>query len=1042
MYTTNVIDPISQYFSNVEFSFLQKVATQTFFIRGKIHEGNRRWNEADYQFQINLNRLKNKIDGDISYILAENDINKLEVIDQYLKKSKDLLVSDWLKGGKQAAASSAALSQLFLTAQEGAFHIEDLKYRISSLKKQVRKDVEKTFKRLITQTIIVSLAIILLSIVISVRISMMITKPIQELKTVTTEMSKGNFDIKANNRSEDEIGDLANSFNTMVKEVRRYRADLMNSKTYIENIVNSMAEALIVIRPDGLIETVNYSLCTILNYRREDLIHSPFQALFLDSDDQVKKIYIEQAIQGGPIVHKNAVLITKTRENIDVSISGTVMRDELGEVVSLVYVAHDMREINKLMENEKEHSEELKQAKLNLENMNASLEKRVLERTKELIVAKEKAEAANKAKSEFLATMSHEIRTPLNGVIGMTGLLLDTELDEEQVDYLQTINSSGESLMMVINDVLDFSKIEAGKMEIETISFDMKRIVEDIVKLFTFKVGEKQIELDSFIPQELHPKHEGDPGRLRQVLTNLFSNAIKFTSRGYVKLHLSIVEDNRQTQMVRFEVRDTGIGLEEDKLKKLFQVFTQADMSTTRNYGGTGLGLAISKRLTELMGGRIGVNSEYGVGSVFWIELAFKKVKPIVEHTERMDFSQKKFLIVGKDENLTRVFTKYIKTMGGFVKSLKNPKDALDKIREYKKENVFFDIMIIEQYISGMDGFELVEKLKVETEPRETHMIMLSEGGLRGDAAKAKCLGLSAYLTKPLDQSMLLETVQRVFTNDKAQSELITRFHLESKDRCIKVLLVDDSAINLKVSGLVLKKLGHDFDVAANGQEAVDKFQSNHYDLILMDMHMPVMNGIDATKKIRSLETGNRRVPIIALTASMEPEDYKMYDDAGMDNYMAKPIQMQPFLSMTNQYAEMKKLNRSQKSTAQHKILIVDDNAVNLKMICKIVEKAGFDFDKATNGKEAVENWKKGRYDLILMDLQMPIMDGFEATKIIRNQEKDDNLDVVPIFAVTANITQNDRSLAKEAGVDQFIEKPINKTMIVERINSLFENGV
>jgi PAS domain S-box-containing protein len=632
-----------------------------------------------------------------------------------------------------------------------------------------------------------------------------------------------------------------------------------------------------------------------------DHFHSQHAAVALGDEREIMRT-------GEALVGKEEEVIWPDGHSTWVLVNKAPLRDRKGQIIGTMGISHDIT-AKKLAEIElAQKATELAQKAVELERSNVALEQLA-----------HVAKAASQAKGDFLANMSHEIRTPLNGIIGMTDLALDTVLTREQRDYMETVKLSADALLNVVNDILDFSKIEAGKVELEAIHFDVYECIEGAVKTLALKADEKGLELLCEVSPEVPEIVVGDPGRLRQVLINLLGNAVKFTLEGEVglRLHAERTEapETDEGELYHFTVTDTGVGIPPEKLGAIFESFSQADTSTTREFGGTGLGLTISKRLVAMMGGQLWVESEVGVGSKFHFtaRLGAAKTQRVAVAGEgdlaRPEFRGVRVLIVDDNRTNRRILEGLVRRWGMHCTAAADGEAALAELQLAREAGEPYALILTDMHMPKMDGFGLVQEINQRPGLSTATIMMLTSGGQSGDAAKCQAMGISAYLLKPVRHSELRQAIERVLRGEElpGAGALITRDLLteaSQERKGLRILLAEDNAVNRKLAMRLLEKRGHSVAVATNGREALEQMEASSFDLVLMDVQMPEMDGLEATRRLRAGERGSdKRQAVVAMTALVMKGDRERCIAAGMDGYMSKPIRPQELDEILEKYA-------------------------------------------------------------------------------------------------------------------------------------------
>ena len=705
--------------------------------------------------------------------------------------------------------------------------------------------------------------------------------------------------------------------------------------------------SIVITDTQGTIEYVNPKFMQLTGYLFEEAVG--MNPRILKSGKTSPEVYqcLWDTITSGKEWHGEILNRKKNGELYWEQASICPITDTNGKTTHFLAVKEDITERKRAENLLRRQANELEEANTSLLESKARAEEQaelLKVQAQELNTARETAEEASRLKSEFVANMSHEIRTPMNGIIGMTSLLLDTELTSEQREFTDIVRRSGDALLTVINDVLDFSKIEAGKLSIETIDFDLISVVEGVVELLTPRAQEKGLEIGCLLDRDVLRTMRGDPGRVRQVLTNLVGNAIKFTEKGEVTVGALIEEETEHGITVRFTVSDTGIGISDDVKKRLFQSFSQADGSMTRKYGGTGLGLAICKQLVEIMGGTIGVDSEPGKGSTFWWIGNFKKHRlPAGSQVSRLGLAGLRCLIVDDSKVNRTIVHHYITSWGMGNGSAKDGPRALDLLRTALRNGHPYDLAILDMQMPDMDGVQLAQIIKADADLAKTRLILLTSMGNQ-NAALLKKVGFSAGLAKPIRQSQLFDCIANVMADTLVVSERgieevgntnkatygkspgMTMNGDPRKD--LRILVAEDNPVNQKVAVRMLEKMGYKADVAGNGGEAVVAVSNIPYDMVFMDCQMPEVDGYEATARIRAMEGTKKHTTIIAMTAHALQGDREKCLDAGMDDYIAKPVRQDDLAAAIDRWSLARETNNGHCEKPTNDTLLLDESVL------------------------------------------------------------------------------------------------------------------
>ena len=780
---------------------------------------------------------------------------------------------DWqavqLRFGKQVKAISQSTGDL----------VEQVNAEVNAERSQTIEEINRAVSRAILTLVLTALATMITAILMGSSVTRQIAHPLAALMKGSEALARGDFDHHVAVQGSDELAELGSVFNRTSSRLRDLYHELQQSEARFRSLIENSTDLIAVMTPAGKIVYGSPSCGRVLGQATKDLTGADISE-FVHTADVAKLLLV--ATQEAQPVKGSTIELRFRQEDGSWGILEASVRNLLNDsaVSGIVMNSRDITARRRA-------EEEIRQ-------LNNDLERRVTDRTAELEAAKSMAELANQAKSEFLANMSHEIRTPMNGVLGMVELALDTDLTFEQRDYMSTAKSSADALLDIINDILDFSKIEAGKLDLDLVPLNLRDLVDQGLKPLALRAHQKQLELTCEVRSEVPEWVVADPTRLRQIIVNLVGNAIKFTKQGEVGLEVALEAATPDGVTLHFSVRDTGIGVPPEKQKVIFEAFSQADGSTARKFGGTGLGLTISSRLIELMGGRLWLESEPAKGSCFHFTaqvgiadrtLLSKPEEPI--RTEGLSV-----LVV--DDNLTnrRILKGMLERWKMKPVLAAGADEALAALEA--GGGVSFSLLLIDAHMPEVDGFMLVERMRTHAEMNKTAIMMLTSDGQRGDAARCRELGIAAYLVKPVVQSQLLEAILQVL-GGKAQAgdkpSFIKRHSLQEDRRVLRVLLAEDNAINQKLASRLIEKRGHTVVVAENGHQALAELAKQEFDLVVMDVSMPEMDGFEAAAAIRAGEKATgEHIPIIALTAHAMKGDREKCLAAGMDGYVSKPI--------------------------------------------------------------------------------------------------------------------------------------------------------
>ncbi|MEN9640353.1 MAG: hypothetical protein RLZZ262_2222, partial [Bacteroidota bacterium] len=836
---------------------------------------------------------------------------------------------------------------------------------------------------------------------------------------------------------------------TDITELKKTEVALKDSERRYRAIVQDQTELICRFSAQGQLSFVNAAYCRYFGKSESDLLNTDFVQTIYESDQQAFHKQLTKLSYSFPVCETEHRVILPNNEIRWQHWIERALFDENNKLLEYQAVGRDITE-------RKQTEEELRRAK-------------------------EAAETATRAKSNFLANMSHEIRTPMNGIVGITELLLNTSLTTQQREYAEIIRRSADTLQTLINDILDFSKIEAGKLTLEPIAFDLESAIFEVARLLAITAESKGLELSvRYAPTA--PRHLiGDVGRIRQILTNLVGNAIKFTQKGYVRIDVECEMQEPLLANIGIHVKDSGIGIPEEQLGKIFEKFTQADSSMTRRFGGTGLGLSISQQLVHMMNGKISVSSKQGQGSTFSMKLPLQLAEThLIPHNNLLPQSSEKIpidarvLIVDDNPINQQILIEQLQTMNVQCVAVNSGEAAIQVLEEAFQQGKPFWLAILDYFMPEMDGEYLGFLIKQSPTIKETMLVMLSSAGAQQNGQNLQAQGFAAHFIKPLPMQQLYDTLLTLWESHSRRKpvafitlESLMRFSMTPKKvvipiRCydnLPVLLAEDNEVNCIVAVNMLQQLGCKVSVARNGREALEQMSRQNFALIFMDVQMPEMSGFEATRAIRQQESLAKRQHriIVAMTANAMIGDAERCIAEGMDDYIAKPVSLERLNNVLNKYHSptasssqtddsssnpTKNINMLPSAKTQ-KVLLVEDNSINRLVATNMLKTFGCRVDIAENGKEAVEQCRQGKYAIVFMDIQMPVMDGIEATRQIRQHCPNNHNH--PIIALTANVMPTELAQYRAVGMDDCLAKPITVDRlrnIIKRYLDISDTGI